>query len=135
MPERRSLHSAVPDSNHKHATGWLLASHRPLSFLWPGLRRHQAVYAVIHDQLPVVLAGMLDEFVGQIPQPHMPVPIRVDDGFRHSGIPLRFDRGSAIGERLFHIRHDFRFGFELVLRRIFFGGHLLAHRGISEEIG
>lgn len=32
MPERRSLHLAVPDSHHEHTTGWLLATHCPFHF-------------------------------------------------------------------------------------------------------
>src|SRR5438309_222629 len=112
----------------------VLANPSYASLLRPRVRRHQPRHPVIHRQLPVVLARMLDQFVGEIPQPHLPVPVRVHDCLRHPRISLRFDRGRAIGEAFLHVGRYLRFGFEFVLRPIFLGRHGLAHRRIREEI-
>src|SRR5579864_7682510 len=97
-------------------------------------RRNQAGYAVIDDQLPIVLAAVLDEFVGIIEDPNLLVSEGIDDGIGESLVAFGLDGGGSVGEGLLNEGDDFGLGLELVALRVFLGGRLLANHVIDEVV-
>ena len=112
------------------------------SFLGAGFGRYQAGDAVVDGKLAVAFAGMFDDGVGQVFEADLFLVgvggVVFGEGIDHQGghafIVFGFDGLGAVGEGFFHVGDDGGFVFELLARRIFFGGRFLAVGQIGEEV-
>ena len=101
--------------------------------LRPRLRRHQSRHAVIHHELPIMLARVLDQPVREVVhRRHLSVP-GVHD-FHHPFVALRLDRHAPVLDALLHERHDLRLRLQLIALWIIRIPRLLPVHHISEEI-
>src|SRR5271170_3721767 len=104
------------------------------ALFFAGFGGHQAVDAVIDDELAVVFAGVFDEAVGEVGDVHLLFGVGLGEDFTHALVAFRFDDGGAVFHAPFHEGDDVGLGFQVVALGIVRIARLLALRGIGEVI-
>lgn len=77
------------------------------------LRRHEARHAVVDDELPVMLAGVLDQAPGEIRKSDLLVGERINVQLAHSAVALALDERRAVREGLLDVRDHVGLGLEV----------------------
>src|SRR5271168_1729734 len=78
------------------------ATRKGCLLLWPRIRRHQPVQAVVHHHLPVVFSRVLAEVAPELVR--VEAPARSRDDLGEVGL---FQHGRAFGDGLLRISHNF----------------------------
>src|SRR5208283_347755 len=102
--------------------------------LGPRFRRHQSRQAVIHHQLPVMFARVLDQTPSHIGDARLLILKRIDDQIIQALITLLLDRRRAVGKRFFHKLDNRGLCLVLLALRTLISRWLHPHRRIRKVI-